>query len=333
MLAAPLSIHTQEENGPRAIDLPRDSKQVVELLDIVFGPLLDAQGHRRIGDRISFDYTSPFVPKLNVFSSKFVPSFVWEENGQIVGNVSLVKSQLPGRFLIANVAVHPDFRRRGFARMLMEVAIEHVGLREGREIFLQVRNENAGATLLYEKLGFEGIGSVKNWQTKASRLSFQTLSTPVGRDIRPLRKREWRSAFVLDSRSADPNLMWPTPISSKKYQRGALRRFEDFINGVRHEIWIKEVAAGNDKKLILAGLANIWSEWGRAMKLELRVHPKFRGSIEPELLTKGLSRLKSWRGGTIRIRHPADDETTNQFLSDMSFKETHSLLVMKLELI
>jgi hypothetical protein len=82
----------------------------------------------------------------------------------------------------------------------------------------------------------------------------------------------------------------------------------------------------------MAGLVNIGSEWGRGMKLELRVHPDFKGSVESELLYKALTRITTWRSGSIRIRHPASDDLTNRHLSDLNFKDRLTLLVMKLKL-
>ncbi len=53
---------------------------------------------------------------------------------------------------IANVAVHPNHRRRGIARALVNAAIE-----QGRSLSrltLEVRESNAAAIALYQSLGF-----------------------------------------------------------------------------------------------------------------------------------------------------------------------------------
>ncbi len=54
---------------------------------------------------------------------------------------------------IANIAVHPDYRRMGLGRMLMEYILEKFGNAEFA--FLEVRQSNKAAIKLYQSLGFK----------------------------------------------------------------------------------------------------------------------------------------------------------------------------------
>ncbi len=58
---------------------------------------------------------------------------------------------------VMNVAVDPDFRRRGIATALLESLFERVGDPEA-QFTLEVRRSNHGAIALYERLGFKGAG-------------------------------------------------------------------------------------------------------------------------------------------------------------------------------
>lgn len=62
-----------------------------------------------------------------------------------------------------NVAVHPDFRRRGIAEMLVNTLVKHLKDMGSRCLTLEVRTSNAAAIALYEKLGFQEIGRRKNY--------------------------------------------------------------------------------------------------------------------------------------------------------------------------
>ena len=62
-----------------------------------------------------------------------------------------------------NVAVHPDFRRKGIAESLVNELVEQLKTRGSRCLTLEVRASNKPAITLYEKLGFSEIGRRKNY--------------------------------------------------------------------------------------------------------------------------------------------------------------------------
>ena len=64
---------------------------------------------------------------------------------------------------IVEIAVHPDHRRQGIAREMIESALSNNSL---KEIFLEVRESNTPAIALYESLGFEKIGVRKGYYDK-----------------------------------------------------------------------------------------------------------------------------------------------------------------------
>jgi len=59
---------------------------------------------------------------------------------------------------ILNIAVHPNFRRRGFGESLMRCCLDYFLKRGIRYATLEVRRSNMGAIRLYEKLGFRSVG-------------------------------------------------------------------------------------------------------------------------------------------------------------------------------
>jgi ribosomal-protein-alanine N-acetyltransferase len=64
---------------------------------------------------------------------------------------------------ITNVAVHPEFRRRGVARALLAAMLDGARRRGVALIFLEVRPTNAEAIGLYGSLGFQVIGRRKGY--------------------------------------------------------------------------------------------------------------------------------------------------------------------------
>ena len=59
---------------------------------------------------------------------------------------------------IANVAVHPDFRRKGIAEKLLRFLIDVAKESNMFVITLEVRNSNIPAIKLYEKCDFSNVG-------------------------------------------------------------------------------------------------------------------------------------------------------------------------------
>ena len=63
---------------------------------------------------------------------------------------------------ITSVAVAPEYRRKGLALALIR-RFEELLPDDTEEVFLEVRESNAGAIALYEKCGFEKAGVRKNF--------------------------------------------------------------------------------------------------------------------------------------------------------------------------
>ena len=86
---------------------------------------------------------------------------VAEEDGEVAGYIG--SQTVMGETDMMNVAVHPDYRRRGIGEKLVEALVEALKSRESHCLTLEVRASNAPAKALYEKLGFTQVGLRKNY--------------------------------------------------------------------------------------------------------------------------------------------------------------------------
>lgn len=64
---------------------------------------------------------------------------------------------------ILNLAVHPDFRGMGVAKVLVKQVMEEMRQKGCRVLYLEVRSSNAIAKRLYERFGFRVIGTRKRY--------------------------------------------------------------------------------------------------------------------------------------------------------------------------
>ena len=67
---------------------------------------------------------------------------------------------------ITNIATHPDYRRRGYGRAVVESLIKYAKNNRLDSISLEVRESNRAAIDLYSKLGFKVEGKRKDFYTK-----------------------------------------------------------------------------------------------------------------------------------------------------------------------
>ncbi len=64
---------------------------------------------------------------------------------------------------ISNIAVHPDYRRRGLGRMLLIHLLEEAVSRGASKASLEVRRSNAAAQEIYGGFGFRVVGVRKHY--------------------------------------------------------------------------------------------------------------------------------------------------------------------------
>ena len=81
--------------------------------------------------------------------------------GQVIGYAGLLVAADEG--YITNVAVFPQYRRRGAAGKLLDVFLRFARANHLAFLTLEVRASNQAAILLYGSRGFRGMGRRKNY--------------------------------------------------------------------------------------------------------------------------------------------------------------------------
>ncbi len=97
-------------------------------------------------------------------SEKTSSFFVADDNGELAGYIGAYFVLDEG--YITNIAVLPEYRRRGIAEKLIRSLIAEAEAREASFLTLEVRAGNAPAIKLYEKLGFGRVGVRRGFYTE-----------------------------------------------------------------------------------------------------------------------------------------------------------------------
>jgi ribosomal-protein-alanine N-acetyltransferase len=93
--------------------------------------------------------------------SRYSITRVAELNGLIVGYICV--KHVADECHLLDLAVHPDYRRRGIARSLLDNVIQELRIEGCRFFYLEVRSSNYAARKLYEKFGFNMVGIRKGY--------------------------------------------------------------------------------------------------------------------------------------------------------------------------
>jgi len=320
------------QNGLQPVYLGRHLGGIADLIELCFGAELDAGGRGLIREMQFLSRTGPALHVLQTLMLGQQPwnlGFVWVEDGRVVGSVSTQPAAARSKsWLVANVAVHPDFRRHGIALALMRATLDLVRSRGGLEAILQVDDDNLAAVSLYRQLGFGRVTTRTNYVRAG-------YSTPPAFeasrfDVRLRGPGEWADQLALASLVRPEGLEWSQPLSAAAFKPGLRKTIEQFFSGRTDEHWVvtdPDATAGAP----LAGSLIVSGGAADGDRLVVLVHPRYHGQLERPLLVRALRRLGQ-RPWPPRVEYEADDEIAAAVLTELNFQPRWMLRWMRTEI-
>ena len=193
MSSVTIPVKTKDHPHLRPLNVLRDLSAVADLIELCFSPTMDNDGQRYLSDMRRASRDDSFLrwaSRMTETASMPLMGYVWEQDGRIVGNASLIPFRDRGKrvYLIANVATHPDYRRRGIGRALTERVMKQARDKNASAIWLHVRDDNPGAIKLYQDLGFQEVTRRTTWQASPEH---QLPVLDTGIQIVPRHPRFW----------------------------------------------------------------------------------------------------------------------------------------------
>lgn len=284
MTAAALVRSRKMRAGLRPVQPRHDMGQIGELIEKAFAGQLDDVGLRMVREMRSLGragWLGWFVARLLLPPFANPLGYVWEEQGRVVGNASLLPvERYPKRWVLANVAVYDEYRRRGIARALVQAALDLAREMNAKTVVLQVRSAQEGARKLYDALGFRTYITRSAW----ARPPYQARpNAPKGTPVRLRAPEEWHAQWTLANRVHPEGLIWPYPLIPGTFRpqkiSGALRHRSRL-----HWVWYEE-------QRLQASLSARYLRHRSCWRLILMVAPEARGRVEGPMLATCLARL------------------------------------------
>jgi ribosomal protein S18 acetylase RimI-like enzyme len=226
------------------LDKHRDLLRVADLIELCFADTLDADGrdYLRYLRRMATDVN--YAAWASSPQERGMDGFVFEADGKIIGNLTLIPFNKEGHpiYLIANVAVHPDYRRRGIGRLLTVQALETTHERNNAAAWLQVRDDNPVAYNLYRSLGFVERARRSSWNCRPAPLT--SFARPHEVSVGPRRQGDWemQRRWLADTYPTD--VAWNLAFHEEKLRPSFWRNMARILNGEEITHWTARL---NDK--------------------------------------------------------------------------------------
>lgn len=306
----------------RALQSPKDFLPVADLIDLCFSATMDEDGRgflrylRKAGRKAQ---TTDWNSSIQEQVSYPFRGFVWEVEGKIVGNLSLISQMYQQRwyYLIANVAVHPDYRQQGIARALTLHAINHICTLGANEIWLQVRDDNPVALHLYESIGFNEVCRRDTWLAKARTQIAKNQSMLTGITTRKASDWPYQKAWL--SKMYPVEVAWNFRFDCSRFQPGFWKTLSRIFNGIVLHHWAYR------KDGVLQGFSTWEPTSHHADFLWLGVNPDVQDEAVSALLNYFITDFLSLR--PVIVNYPS--KQAQQAFIENGFNFQHTLIWMK----
>lgn len=311
--------------GLRPLDPRRDLAQVADLIELAFAGDLDRSGYSALRELRLIGYLGGTGSWLSSVSWS-MSGYVWVEEGRVVGNVTVQRADRYGRrWQIANVAVAPEYRRRGIARALMTEALNHIRDHGGTWAILQVRRENVAARRLYEQLGFEDVTAVAELSLAAPPREPFPVTAPWLEELSP---EAWMDVFDLARASLPPMAQWWQPLTPERFQITAERRLSEWLSRLLQgrRTWRLGWYEGAH---LQAAVEIQHGGFGDDHRLTIWLHPSRWGQWEGSLIAQAMNRLVRAPARRVTTRVNTAHEALIEALTAVGFRNDRTLVTMR----
>jgi ribosomal protein S18 acetylase RimI-like enzyme len=211
--------------------------------------------------------------------------YVWEEDSRVVASCVTARRGASSQWEIGNVAVLPEYRRRGLARQLVVACIDLCKQRGAQQILLDVIDGNVPAYALYRQLGFEHFAGHYEMVLESGAPP-DAAAVPDGYAIEPNRVSDWRPRYELARRVTPASEQVYKPVTEDLYTVPgaliALSRLVGLLTRTKEQGYLVREASTGQVVAVMRYSAHL--KPGDKHDIILRVDPA-HGHLTPGLLS------------------------------------------------
>ena len=224
---------------------------------------------------------------------------------------------------IANVMMHPAYRRKGIATKLMKSAIDYIQ-EEGNRAVLHVISTNAPAKNLYTKLGFKKFENIAYMVADIDSLPKSKQSEEV--QVRFFRKSDLDEVFNLIESSEDPKYLKIFNFNKNDLKTSLLQRIFHFSTE-------KKIVAIQDDRLVGYAQASCTTPKEAGHIGYMHVSPEHKSSaIEKALINTAIGQVKQCGTKKIRTTVSTRKQELMETLTNLGFRKHLEMEGMFLEI-
>jgi ribosomal protein S18 acetylase RimI-like enzyme len=238
----------------RELDIRYDLEEVANLIEICFSSTMDEDGFsylRQMRHSAAEARRMSWMTSLMEENPMPISGLVWIENHRIIGNLSLIPMEKDHQriFLIANVAVLPDYRGRSISKKLTLAALQYLQDQKIGSAWLQVRDDNPAAINLYHETSFIEKARRVTWHAQSARIPFDL---EEGYRITPTYPSDWETQYRMLLRTYHQEVIWNLPVTltalkpswknqlnkilyGERIRSLAIRRADEFLGSISWE--------------------------------------------------------------------------------------------------
>ncbi len=320
-----VAFDTQHPNV-RQIEPWQDGRQLATLLEAAFSQeTIDASGHRMIDMLRNYGQFEPMT-------FGFGTSFLWIEDGQILGNASIQRNPIRrDTWIIGNVATDAAKRGRGIASAVMQACLRFAALKDARVLALQVDKGNSAAVRLYDRLGFQAVGEVTYYLRRSVRASPVPLTAELDATVR-VRGARWsdrEAVWQLARHNIPEPLTFSEPFERGVYRLGMRWSLFNTLNGNPEKWYLLENAASG---AVLAAARTRVNIDGANHHIELMLRDDTEAVHGAALLEAAMQRFEPYISKPVYAAQSLPHLLSHEALKAVGFQAARHLVHMRMDL-